>query len=555
MFIVLASCNQESFEANINLDNNLKNEISYDIENNNLVIRTSENLKTLYKNLKSGKKYELELIKGYYSQGFYPMELVSTASDKDFEDYKNKKRENFLLHKNALINSVLGDRVINNDNFASILSEDGVIQVGDSIYKYTKKGLLITHVNDRDLINNSHKTISKNLPKSNNVFLYIPDQSNLLDFKVESVDECNLESIASNELQVASEFYGCQGGGFSSGGGQSSTNSINYPNTWNYTDCVNTKAGWIDNIFAKSYVCEYFFNKDKKLRTIFEAADFYFFQDVYAQAKFKNKTWFGWFSDRSANEVYLLNKKVILNTKTVKRGPSFSASWSDAVKIFNKIHTFFLSKPNSSIIYTSNEYDFNTNTVKTYTPDPDNLLTLASNSLNLITPTVSQTKPILDIDFDLKNFFGKKINKAITVNIYSLKYTLSNTEIIKLAYEALQVKKIDLKKGETAAIVFVYVDPETMKAKPVAYSLFGEKISVNKLAVAKRDFEVPQNFKIDDFSILFSSKHNNANGSTKNNIGFKFKFRFDMVNSVDIELESGALYNGNWGGSKFKVKY
>lgn len=558
MFIVLVSCNSGDYEANFNLENNLQNEISYDIQNNNLIINSSRSLKKLYDNLKSGEKSELELIKSFYKKGFYPMELVSVASEKEIEDYKKKKSNDFLLFRSKKDNNYLNENIINNDNFASILSEDGELQVGDSIYKYTDKGLLIAHIDKRSLFESYTKKNSINLSKSNSdVFLYTPDRNNLLEFDVKQVDECNPNATYSNEIRLPSEYYGCSSGSTGSGGSTSGTgnSSSSLPNTSNYNVCVNSKAGWIDNIFGRSYVCEYFYNSDKKLRTIFEAADFYFFQDVYAQAKFKNKTWFGWFSDRSADEVYLLNKKVILNTKTKKRGFDLAIDWEDAVKVFNKIHTFFLSNPDKSITYISNEYDFNSKITTTYIPDPNNLLALASNNLNLYTPLNQQKKPLIDIDFDLKNFFGKKIDKAITISMFSLKKSLSNTEIIKLSYEALSGKSINLKNGQTGAVVFVNVDPETMEAEPFAYSLFGEKITVKNLAVAARDFNVPQNFKIDDFSILFKSTHSNATGTTKNSIGFKFKFRIDVVNSVDVELESGAYYNGNWGGSKFKVQY
>ena len=97
--------------------------------------------------------------------------------------------------------------------------------------------------------------------------------------------------------------------------------------------------------------------------------------------------------------------------------------------------------------------------------------------------------------------------------------------------------------------------PKTIEVRPVAYSIFGERVSVNKLAVSARKFDVPQNFKKDDFSLLFRYKYDHATGSTTKNIGFKFKFSIDVVNSVDIEIESGAKYHGVWGGSKFKVKY
>ncbi|WP_143744276.1 hypothetical protein [Polaribacter tangerinus] len=537
------------------MENNLQNKISYDIENNNLIINSSKSLKNLYDNLKSGEKFELELIKSFYNKGFFPMELVSIATKEEIEYYKKKKIENFLLYKSKK-NSNLNENIINNDNFATILSEDGEVQVGDSIYKYTSKGLLIAHIKKRALFETYTKKSSNNLFKSNSdVFLYTPDRNNLLDFNVEQADECDLNATISSELILPSEFYGCGGGGSVSGGTSTVGGGIRIPDTSNYSECVNSKSGWIDNIFGRSYVCEYFFNDDKKLRTIFEAADYYFFQDVYAQAKFKNNTWFGWFSDRSADEVYLLNKKVILNTKTEKRGFDFAIDWEDTVKVFNKIYTFFLSKPDNTITYVSNEYDFNTNTVTTHLPNPDNLLNLASNSLNLITPQIVQKTPLIDIDFNLKNFFGTKVNKAVTINVLSLKYNLSNTDIIKLAHETLAGKKIKLDKGETGAIIIVYVNPKTMEAKPVAFSLFGEKTTVSKLAVAARDFDVPQNFKIDDFSVVFKSKHYSVTNSTKNSIGVKFKFRIDVVNSVDIEIESGAYYKGVWGGSKFKVQY
>ncbi|TXD52422.1 MULTISPECIES: hypothetical protein [unclassified Polaribacter] len=276
---------------------------------------------------------------------------------------------------------------------------------------------------------------------------------------------------------------------------------------------------------------------------------------MHAQAKFKDKTLFGWFADRGADKVYLLNKKVILNTKTEKRGFDFAIDWGKVVEIFNKIYTFFLSKPESSTIYISNEYDFKTKLITNYIVDPDNLLSLASNIPNLIIPTNKVNKPLVDIDFNLENFFGKKIDKAITINVMSLEYKLSNDDIIKLSYEALSGKKIKLDEGETGAIVFIYTDPKTMEAKPVAYSLFGEKITVQNLAVASRDFDVPQNFKLDDLSFLYKYKLDHATGSSKEIFGLKFKFRIDIVSSVDVELESGAYYLGNWGGSKFKVKY
>ena len=497
----------------------------------------------------------MNLLRSFYKENFIPMRLVDRADEIEIQRFIKQKKEKYPKSKSNESNDLLGNEIILNDSFANILNDKGEIQVGDSIYKYTKKGLYITHINDRKLLQRSN-LLGKNNISNSQVKHYIPNENSFQDFSIERVDDCNNQQLVLrksaniNSIRPEDEFFGCGGGGGGGTGG-----GIGVPNTTNYNVCVNSKAGWVDNIFGKSYVCTYYFNSKRKLRTIFESNDFYFFQDVYAQAKFKQWTWFGWFSDRSADEVYLLNKKVILNTKRENRGFDFSISLGDVKKIYNSIYTFFLSKPDSKVVYITNEYDFNTQNTTVYVPSPDNLLSVASNSLNVHLPSTTVKKPLKIIDFNLKNFFGEKINKAITVNILGLSYSLSNTDLIKLSYETLSKRKIDLKRGESGAIVFTYQDPKTMEVRPVAYSIFGERVSVNKLAVAARDFDVPQNFKIDDFSLLFKYKNDHATSNTTKNIGFKFKFSIDVVNSVDIEIESGAKYGGVWGGSKFKVKY
>lgn len=554
--ISFISCNKDLIEPDTSLST-LKNEIFFDSNQNTIVFESSKNLKSLYDGLKLEKEKETNLIKEYYNRGFVPMRLVGNSTEIEFQKFIEKKKS-----KLNNFNDLLGNDIILNDNFAALLNDKGEIQVSDSIYRYTKKGLLIVHITNRKLLNGETSTfLGKNSNKNPAIKMYVPNPDSFQNFSVSRIDDCDnrpIEYYKTAQLNKSpyyypeDEYYGCDSGG---GGGGSSGNKIDIPDTSNYNVCVNTKAGWIDNIFGKSYVCEYKFNSKRKLRTIFESNDFYFFQDVYAQAKFKQWTWFGWFSDRSADEVYLLNKKVILNTKRKSRGFDLSINLSDVEKIYNSIHKFFLSKPDTQIIHFTNEYDFNTQVTTIYTPDLNNLLSIASKNLNIYVPNTNIKKPLKTIDFNLKNFFGKKINKAITINILSLKYSLSNSDIIKLSYEALSKRKIDLKKGETGAIVFTYQNSETLEVRPVAYSLFGERISVNKRAVASRTFDVPQNFLIDDFSILFRYKNDHATNNTTKNIGFKFKFSIDVVNSVDIEIESGAKYRGVWGGSKFKVKY
>ena len=528
----------------------IEESVSFDSKNNNIVFKSSENLKIIYENVKKNKQTEINLLKKYYEKGFLPLTLIDNVTDQEKESFLRKRHEKYKFSKSLNKNDdyLIEGELINNDNFASLLSDKGEIQVGDSIYRYTKRGLFIVHKDKRVLLDNQSKT------NNNDITTYVPDKNQLLDFTIVEVDECNNPIISEDYLTIYDEF--CSNCSSGSGGTGVSTSTLPIPVTTNYNVCVNSKAGWIDNIFGKSYVCEYFFDSNHKLRTIFEVADFYFFQDVYSQAKFKEKSWTGWwFSDRTANEVYILNKKVILKTDRRDFGtPTIYVNELQIQKIFQELSAFFTSEPDKTVSYISNEYDFDNKVTNIYHPTPAELTNAALNGVFLV-PNHKINKPFLDIDVDLKDFFGKKVNNAFVVNIIGKKvFSMSNTDLIKTAFELLSNKKVKLDPNKVGGIVIMAQDLTTKGVRPLVYSIFGEKVTVNNLAVAARDFNVPTNYKLD--KIVLGYRYNvAANGAVSEDYGLGFNISWDVVNSVDIEIESGAYYNGKWGGSKFKVQY
>lgn len=131
---------------------------------------------------------------------------------------------------------------------------------------------------------------------------------------------------------------------------------------------------------------------------------------------------------------------------------------------------------------------------------------------------------------------------------------MSNTDLIKIAFELLSNKKVKLDPNKVGGIVIMAQDLTSKGVRPLVYSIFGEKVTVNNLAVAARDFNVPTNYKLD--KLILGYRFNvNTNGAVSEDYGIGFNISWDVVSSVDIELESGAYYNGKWGGSKFKVQY
>jgi len=371
------------------------------------------------------------------------------------------------------------------------------------------------------------------------------------DFTVEIVDECGNPITDPNHLTVAEEFFGC------GGGGAGYPIDFENPDNTNYLACAdNNLDSWVDNIFGRTYVCEYFFNSNHKLRTIYAAEDFYFFTDVYTQAKFKKQGFLGfWFSNRDASTVYILNKKAILQTERKKRGFNLSVNLSTVRDIFNEIKAFFTSNPDHKIVSVTNVYDMETNIKTSFIASPSVLISNASTTLTAYTPPVVNNSPF--IDFNLKGFFGQKVNKAITVNILGLSASLSNTQIIQLSHQILSGHNASqYSTTGTGAIVFTYQNPENLEEMtPMYYCLYGEKSQVYNLAVARRDFNIPEDFEIDDLTIGFRSTHSNATGTTNNYVGLKFNFLISVVTSADLEIESGAYFDNRWGGSKFKIKY
>lgn len=126
---------------------------------------------------------------------------------------------------------------------------------------------------------------------------------------------------------------------------------------------------------------------------------------------------------------------------------------------------------------------------------------------------------------------------------------LKNSQLIKIAAEALKTEAIKISKNETGGVLFIGQDSESKKITPLGYSIFGEKITVHGKSVVRRSFDIPSNTKLDKLVIGYST-----NGSSSS-YGLSFEVKWNVINSVDLEIESGAKYKGKWGGSKFKVKY
>lgn len=77
----------------------IEESVSFDSKNNNIVFKSSENLKIIYENVKKNKQTEIILLKKYYEKGFLPLTLIDNVTDLEKENFLRKKHEKYKLSK------------------------------------------------------------------------------------------------------------------------------------------------------------------------------------------------------------------------------------------------------------------------------------------------------------------------------------------------------------------------------------------------------------------------------------------------------------------------
>ena len=264
----------------------------------------------VFKNfMETYQENEDELV-NFYEEGFVPYRPLNNLNEKTFSDLVQAKaaiieKENLpflrLAKEEAEENDEEydeeDDTFIRNDKFASILNAKGEIIIGDTIYRYTQYGRFSSHISKKEKLDAyikqltpSYQAIEGTIFVTEDIQRFIPLRDEFKKYQI--VDMKNIEnpSKISNNKQ----------------GNESMTARFDIPiNTDHYASCHNSRSSWVDRLFGVSYDCEYRFTKKRKLRTTFAVENYGIYMEVYAQAKFKQKTWFGWFSSRDAQYTYL----------------------------------------------------------------------------------------------------------------------------------------------------------------------------------------------------------------------------------------------------------
>ena len=549
---------------------------------NMITFKDKDDIQNLINNYESNSNK----IDEFYDKGFVPYRVKDNVDEKTFNTLTLKRHD--ILKKvearnnnvkfiakvasTANTNSTIEDRydnegLINDDRFASILNAEGEVLVENRVYKYTEDGLYIVDEEDKEYLNNYIANNANGAP--------LPTGLSQIDSKIQAYlpprdkfDDLGIGIWGSDDPDCIPP-KGNIGWAFP----RKCLENPDFPPTlppppppptptipWlntpydtnHYQNCVPDRP-WIDNIFGRNYACEYYFDPKRKLRTIFAAEDYYLFFDVFAQAKFKQKTWLGWFSSRDANSVYLKinNAKMTLGDRKIQ----IKIGTQELKEAFSEIEKILDGSSEKKATFLSNVYidkGNGTSSVEAYSPTFEEIRNAANQAGSLITP--KNKSLISDIRINFQDLFGKTPKKIFVVTVLGKEQAITDYDIANITANAYKeyVTKMntpDDKKLPAGVVILKKAMNGTSpneEGEVVSYSFANDIVKVDGLAVASRQFNIPKQFKLESATIEFTDwkwlpKRINIEMSWK------------KPQSYDVDIEAGAYYNGRWGGSKFRV--
>ncbi|MDM1040811.1 MULTISPECIES: hypothetical protein [Empedobacter] len=536
-FLTTYSCNDDNSSSSLNENQNVKqSKISFDSGKKLLKFSGRKNdIKIFIEDTISKEK----IFNKYYDQGFIPLSISPDIKD---EGVINKMSNLILSNKSTLMNKSSDDTsdetFLEDEDFASILNDKGAVQLNDSIYMYTPNGLFIVHQDDYDELEyyiekNQNISIPSGLNQvTDNITSYRPDLATL-----------------GTEYEIIAPIDPEDGGG---GGGGTYNPSPTIPSkgeTNHYKNCNNGISNpFLGNIFGKQYVCEYFFDGDHQVKTVFEIQDFLLFYSVRAKNKYRRKGTFGWRTD-DARKLYLkINDGLI----KVER-KTFTATFNNSQiqPIIKAINDLITVKSSFVPVVTS---EFLLNSSGNYTQTDYSLATGDLGYYNttgmLIFPQNKQISSSVNMD-SFKSLLNTSKKSIIYINIFNKDREITHEQILKVAADAFKKYATAGRTPSDIAIVMneIKASQDRIDAQPLYIVTKDELIEANNTHKVLKDFDIRKDFDLKEFIVGFKT---NENGDKKFEV--KFKLGFNKITQYKMDIEGGVYYNNRWGGTKFIVQ-
>ena len=515
-----------------------------------------------------------------YQQGFKPLTVYGGLQEQEqtfeelierFEETKEREslqimnfselispEESIEIEENGLdldTSTFIGD-----NDFASLLNYNGQIQINDSVYTYTPKGLFVVKRENLNrltniLQDNPSITISEGYTMlgGGTILGYKPSMTNFEKYKVDIHQENTFHSPPA----------------------PSTTYPFQLPNyTGHYSTCATLKKPAFPNIFGKSYTCLHRLSNTTRMKSIFRVQDFLFFNHTILKAThqrekeqyIKIKIWpfkIKWkvtkyWQNASADKLY---SKINLAYFDVKRkNNTLTVSNADIKSLFQKISNLIYpinSPSQSSAMYVVND-EFILNATgnnysrKNFVLKNSDINHYTNYTSSVIFPTTYESNPNTPLP-DLNFLANSKKKVIINVMIYNHNIILTTDDILKMTKKVIE-HYVDLGHNkDDIAVIMNEINLKNLSSGQISAPsskivISGEVLTKQGTHKIERKYEVDKDFKLEELTFSFSKSDSNFP-----TLKLNLTFSSNSVDSYFIDFETGIFSNGAWGGVKYSI--
>jgi len=242
---------------------------------------------------KGGIEFAANKLKKYYNKDFYSLRPIINKKDESLM-YKYEKRKMALKSaENNLIPDDL-ENEIGDDNFASLINDKGEIEVGDTIYAYTPKGLFYAKISDSSYL---HDYLNQKVNKSTQL-----KQSNY-------VTPCEYalanEGIHQVNPKIMRFIQPVPAGGCGGGSGVSNGNNIGTNDMKTFESFINSLSecsyhpGTLDFLFGPSAICTSYFDRRHRVKTKFWNQHYLIYKSIGISVKHQTRRVLIWWNAKT----------------------------------------------------------------------------------------------------------------------------------------------------------------------------------------------------------------------------------------------------------------
>lgn len=290
MFIY-SSCNDELDQFDEEVENKIEKETIVD---GRMKFNSSESLKSRIEDLKSQPESILvDELEKLNNAGFISLRPVVTEENLE----SVQARYGVMTNGRSIDEAQEVTDYIGDDVFAAILNEEGLLQIGDSIYKYTPIGLFFVHESKLDHLNNFLEELLGS--QSNGRSLQPVDPCPILSpFSIQGGEVTSLDS----DINYYSAIDPCSYPSPSPTPTPTPSPSPNPNPTDPVADFVNSLTpcsandGWASWIFGDSKICIDHFTERSRVRTKFWNQNYGLWRSVGIKVKHQFRQFGIWYS-------------------------------------------------------------------------------------------------------------------------------------------------------------------------------------------------------------------------------------------------------------------